>query len=200
MHSLKHAAATTRSSMEQRLRNKITLARAAHHLSSSVVIRFFPLTPDHTSATPIGSQTVVPSTFSDLTYPAKTIICCFGWTKGCAPNEAPAMQIRPAPTELPSVEARGAPTHCRIGPVAKIRRLCPARYAFMARNSASGRHQQRRPWLIQGQGAQSGHFGNRTKQTILWSDALAAFAARMTEQKVVRVSAPIAKKIADPLV
>jgi hypothetical protein len=43
-------------------------------------------------------------------------------------------------------------------------------------------------------------FGDRTKRTIFRSEALLAFAVLMTEQKVAKVSAPVAEKISDTFV
>jgi hypothetical protein len=43
-------------------------------------------------------------------------------------------------------------------------------------------------------------FGDRRKRTILRSEAQLAFAALMTEEKVVRVAAPLAEKISDTFV
>jgi hypothetical protein len=43
-------------------------------------------------------------------------------------------------------------------------------------------------------------FGDRTKRTLLRSEALLAFAVLMTEEKVVRVFAPLVGKISETFI
>jgi hypothetical protein len=70
----------------------------------------------------------------------------------------------------------------------------------MAKNSTSARAPTSAATVYGLMAVAPAIFGDRTKRTIFRSEALLAFAVLMTEQKVAKVSAPVAEKISDTFV